>query len=612
MPDDLQADVFSAGDTPAPGVDLVDGPGSADEDSAPGGTPSDPSQGRRRDRTELAVTVVIVVALVVGASLRVWFLFNVPVSSDEAVAGLMAHHFLQGHANAFFWGQPFGGVEPWLVAGAFAVAGQSTWTLSLLPVVLSAVAAVLVWRVTRRFVADPRIAALAGAMAWATPLAFVYQSTVEGGYRGAVLICGLAVLLFSLRMLDGRGHYLEFVGLGVFAGVGWWALPESVYLFLPAGLILIGAIVTSTVGDKAWWWARHLGVAIASFVVADSPWLWDNLRSGFASLQSGKFPGATGPENHGFRSRLSIFFHSALPLQLNLRRVLSGIWLVNGPSRLHTVAMYLLSAGVIVIVVGALVLCGLRGGRAWALVAALVAFPILVALQPGTWDWLGGRYEVYLGPILAIAVATAVAELAHRLTRPAAHSASLATSQSGENRLARGIFAVLVVGALITTMVDFHLSWNGSFANYFKAWGNPNQAAISTAAQLEAKGVKYGYGDYWLAYKLDFVSGEHLNITTIAPDPDRWLGQHAAVARSPHAAWLFVPVDHLAAAYVEFGATPNLQGPGVGPNGSPFVESAFVAKLDSLGIPYRIVKAGDVDAIFPSRSVTPAEVGLTG
>ena len=611
-----RTDVMNSQDTPSHGVAVfgapgtstdagpgqVDGPGGAgraSDGAAPGPGRLGRPDARTARRGQVVVTMVIVAALVVGTMLRLWFLFNQPFQSDEAIVGLMAHHFLAGHANAFYWGQPYGGVEPWLVTGVFAVAGQSSWTLTLTPVLLSAVAAGLVWRVALRMVGDRRLAALAGAVSWAAPLSTVYQSTIEGGSREAALVFGLAALLFSLRILDGRRSPLDFAALGVTAGLAWWALPEAVYLLVPAGLVLIGAIATSSMAARAWFWIRHLALVLAGFVVAALPWLWFNVQSGFASLQSAQFPGSAGPENHGFGSRLDIVVQGAIPIQLNLRRLLSGQWLWNGPSRVDTLAMYAVGAVALTVVVGSVILCALRGGRGWAMAGALVAFPFLAAAQPGTWYFVGGRYELYLGSLLAIAVAVAVEELARRLTARGAHAHGRGAG------LARWAMSLVVVGALALTVIDFHTDWNGPFTAYFKVWSNPNQSAIDTAQALEAAGVRDGYADYWVAYKLDFLSHDRLALTTIAPDPDRWYQLNGEVNGARRQSWLFVAPKNLQAAFEEFGFTILVQGPGLG-----LPETTFEARLKALGIPYRVVHAGLVDAVIPARSVSPVQAGM--
>ena len=91
--------------------------------------------------------VVVALAVMVGIALRAWFVFHVPLTSDEAVVGLIANQALHGHTNAFVWTQSVGGVEPYLVAAFFWIFGQGWFSLVLAPLTLSIAAALFVWRV---------------------------------------------------------------------------------------------------------------------------------------------------------------------------------------------------------------------------------------------------------------------------------------------------------------------------------------------------------------------------------------------------------------------------------------------------------------------------------
>ncbi|MBV8462402.1 MAG: glycosyltransferase family 39 protein, partial [Acidimicrobiales bacterium] len=284
--------------------------------------PADPSvvPSRSRRASDVVSAAGVIACLGVGVVLRAWLLSHRPINSDEAIVGLMANQILHGHFFAFYWGQHYGGVEPYAVAAVFAVFGQSPLTLDLTPVLLSCVAAILVWRIALRLVRDRRLAAMAGALAWAVPFPTVFQSTVEGGFRGVVSVCGLGVCLAALRILDGHRRYRDFVALGLVAGLGWWAVPEIVYFFVP-GLVLLAGAVRRRPRTGPRWWALRLGASAVAFAVGALPWLWVNLGSGFVSLRSKGFAGATSPYNHGYGSRLVTFFQSALPLQLDLRRL---------------------------------------------------------------------------------------------------------------------------------------------------------------------------------------------------------------------------------------------------------------------------------------------------
>jgi hypothetical protein len=544
-----------------------------------------------------------VLALLCGCAMRAWFLFHDPVSADESVAGLMAQSIQHGHVYAFFWGQPYAGVEPYVVAAVFAVAGHSSLTLSFVPVLLSVIGAFLVWRIAKRFVSDPRLAVLAGALAWATPLPVVYQSTIEGGSRGVVAVCGLGLMLLSVRILDGHSGVPEFVALGLLAGIGWWALPEIVYFYLPTLLLLIGAFLPH-IRERAWMWVIRCTVVTAvSAVVGALPWLWDNFQSGFASLHSGGFPGASSPGNPGFLGRLRIFYQAALPLQLDLRREASGKWVfgVAGASLLHRAVLVVVVVLVMLAVIAVIALCLLHRRRSQALAVSVLAFPLLVALQPGTWSWQDGRYTAYLGSFLAITTAIACEEAGRLWSRSRSRPTHVRRSEGGA---ARWIMSAGVTLVLLLAIVSFHESFSIGPASYLKAWGTRDSTVSNTAADLEAHGIVDGYADYWVAYNLDFVSGGRLRLTVDGSDPNRVPGLSARVRAAPSQSWLFLPNDPLAAAQ-QFGGTPALVGP------AGVSEARFTQQLARHQITYRTERVGLFEVVLPGRSVTLEALGLS-
>ncbi len=70
----------------------------------------------------------------------------------------------------------------------------------------------------------------------------------------------------------------------------------------------------------------RLVAGVAAFVVGALPWLWANVNSGFQSLNPSSFP-AGSLSNTGYWGRMSAFFHYALPVELNTRRLLTGSFL---------------------------------------------------------------------------------------------------------------------------------------------------------------------------------------------------------------------------------------------------------------------------------------------
>jgi hypothetical protein len=120
---------------------------------------------------------------------------------------------------------------------------------------------------------------------------------------------------------------------------------------------------------------------------------------------------------------------------------------------------------------------------------------------------------------------------------------------------------------------------------------------------LEAHHVRYAYADYWMAYKLDFLSDGRLQVMTVGNDIDRWKSQLVAVLKAKSSAWLFTTITGVPAA--QFGPATSIQGP----NGMS--ETEFLAALARSGVRYRVAQAGLVRAVIPRRTVSPAQVAIS-
>src|SRR5271165_3555765 len=87
--------------------------------------PAVAARGREPRRLQLWPVIgatLVAVGIAAGLLGRAWWLTHVTFDSDQAVVGLMAREILHGHFTAFFWGQVYGGVEPFVVAAVFGVA----------------------------------------------------------------------------------------------------------------------------------------------------------------------------------------------------------------------------------------------------------------------------------------------------------------------------------------------------------------------------------------------------------------------------------------------------------------------------------------------------------
>lgn len=535
------------------------------------------------------LAVLVAVCVVAGVVARLWYLATLTTNADQAVVGLMAVAILHGHFSAFFWGQSYGGVEPYVAALLVAVFGRTAFALGLTTILLSAGAALLTWRAALRLVSDRWLAALAGALVWVVP-AFDVTSTREYGFRDATLVGGLAALLLGLRILDGHRSTASFAGFGLVVGVAWWASPESVYFTLPAAALALGGLVAAVDLGAAGRLAR-VGAAGAAFVAGALPWLWSNVRDGFQSFNTSA---QQSPTDGSYASHLHTFFSFVVPLQLGVRYYDTGLPVFGGNAGF---ALEWVSGGVVLV---ALVLCLARRGRAQVIGAAAVLFPFVYAVNPLAYWWQDGRYSIYLPPLAALVAAIGCEELVRRTSRGARAGARHRARAAVRTSRARALLGVIVLVSLLGAVVGCFqvVTWPPPGPTT-----DPNAATQPIVAALVHAGATTGYADYWIAYRLDYLSGGRLTYTPVAGDSLRSVPLYDEVARDPRpTAWLFVPDGLLGVTGPQFGSTALVE--------SYLTEAEFTAALGRLGVPYRVVRTPMLDAVIPGRPVTPPEVGL--
>jgi hypothetical protein len=533
----------------------------------------------RRSWVTFAALAVVVAATLGGLILRLWWVFHQSSSADEDIIGVVAQAGLHGHFQAFLGGQPYGGTaEPYLIALALLVFGQTAVVIELVASALAAVAAVIVWRIVRRLEPDPRLAWLAAALAWCGPAVTIHDSMTEYGFRGVALVCGLSVVLFALRTLDRGPHVADLAALGLMGGIGWWSTPEIGYFAVPV-VVILGMAIYRSPAPRWRAWPLPMFVGIGCGVVGALPWIWANVGSRLASLK------AYGPIPEPYTGRLSAFFHYVLPMEFDLIRSGDGArFFGSAEPFLYGLCLFLLGA--------ALLLCAARGGPSLALAAGVVALPFIYAISPFTWEWQDGRYGNYLTPLMAIVIAIAIKEAGRRLHLP------------------RDVPVLVLAG---TVVLVFGLSVFGtsraaawSPTHLTSTWGDPDDATIGLVRQLEHDGLRTGYADYWVAYKLDFYSRGALAMTTAGYEVDRSLSIDDRVKRSAHPAWLFVPIDEASRDATQFSAPPLTVGP------AGVTEAVFEETLQRLRIPYSTVNTPLLSAVVPARPLTPFEAGIPG
>jgi 4-amino-4-deoxy-L-arabinose transferase-like glycosyltransferase len=403
-----------------------------------------------------------------GIGLRVWVYgaaLGAP-DSDEAKIGLMARHALHGQVTTFLWAQAYGGTQEVLLAvPVFAVFGSGLLQLRLVSMSLTALAAVLVWRVGRRTIGELE-AVVAGVLVWIWPPFLLVHLTREYGFYASGLVYCALLLLLGLRIVEEptRGRIGWF---GLALGLAFWQTPQIIPIAVP----VVGWILWKrpTALRRSW-------IAALTAVVGALPWLVWNARHGWASVLARS-------TIQGYEHGLRLFASPLLPMTIGLRAPLTGQALVP------TTLMY----GIYVLLLGLFAYFGWRRRRTnrSLLYLVAVAFPLLASVDAKFIYYTSApRYVLLLTPVLSLL-------LAQLATRPAYAAALVATC--------------CVVCAVSLHRMDF---W---YRTHRPQWPVPTprslEPLIATLARLHLRHV---YAGYSIAYRLEFDTRQGVTVSDIS------------------------------------------------------------------------------------------------
>ena len=181
--------------------------------------------------------VLVVLAGTYGTLVRVWLLAHLPLFGDEAVVGLMGRGILAGHLDAFYWGQNYGGAEPYAVAAVLGpINGGPMDSTPLRPSWLRS-------RPCWPMACSARVASVAPWRRWAAPWSGSGRTPPHGircarsVFEAPRSAAASSSCSGALRVQQHRAGMITRLILA--GGAGWWASPEIVYFAVPAVVLLV-------------------------------------------------------------------------------------------------------------------------------------------------------------------------------------------------------------------------------------------------------------------------------------------------------------------------------------------------------------------------------------
>jgi hypothetical protein len=517
----------------------------------------------------------LALAMSAGGKIALLAAQTVPFNADEAVVALMARHILAGERPLFFYGQAYmGSLDAFLVAGGFALFGAQVWVVRAAQILLFS-GTLILWHAFCEEGFGSRTAADWAVLLLAVPPVFLtlYTTISLGGY-GEALFFGSLCLLLAIQIVRGGNTPARWLGLGLAAGIGFWAFPLSLILTGPA--VLAAAATLRPKADGAAVGNRVIRSALlaAGLFLGALPWIAGWIRMGTAALSELGGSAIAGALSGGWAAvlgyRLLDFFVFGLATLFGFRPSWELRWLM--PYLLP--AALILDLTVVVFAVRRLRLRDAAGPARRMLAGAAVLLFLVYLLTPFGND-PSGRYFLPLGLIAAAFTAEFCVRAAARIGRAAYW-------------LPVALLAFQAAGTL-----DCAARVPPGITTQFDAVAQLDQRDLPRVIEfLRANGETRGYTNYWVSFPLAFLSGEDVIFTarlpyhpdlSYTPRDDRYAPYDALVESSNRAAYI---------------TTKN-------PNLDAVLETAF----RDLGITYQVEQIGDFRIYYRlSRPIRPEEI----
>src|SRR5207253_245036 len=213
---------------------------------------------------------------------------------------------------------------------------------------------------------------------------------------------------------------------------------------------------------------RGVWLAAPAFMLGSLPWWLYNAQHGWASLHLGRDESSKVGHLHNLVS-------TNLPTALGLRLPYSLAWLPDVAVAAPVYAACLL---------GFVYLLARRRSRLEPVLLAAIVFPVLYLVSPYTWLGSEPRYLTLISPVLALLVAYAAVPGWRAVTVVVA---AVALSVAGATIMERDELGAAHADGVVVPS-DLH----------------------PLVRALETRGVRHLYANYWVAYPIDYESGERI------------------------------------------------------------------------------------------------------
>jgi len=507
----------------------------------------------------------------------------VPFNGDEAIVALMARHILQGERPWFFYGQAYmGSLDAYLVAGAFALLGESVVSVRVVQIILYVSTLLTSYSVALRITNSQRTALLTVLLlAFPPVLLTTYTTATLGGY-GETLLIGNLLLLWGLRLgKEDAPYWGLWFAWGLAAGLGFWVMGMVMVYAAPVVLWLLwrnSTLVAEGPFNLNDWlsiqpWRGYLLMALG-FAMGSLPW-WLG-RGGLAIAELLQTEARRSVTLIGFLRNIGLrtfhFVILGLPVLFGLRFP----WSVKGPPSWLAVPVLALYLGAL----GYKLRQWRRAQPAYSghllLLGVWVTLLLGFVLTPYGGD-PSGRYFLPLYLPLFIFTAEFLVKIEKEIGRWA------------------GALLAIVLAFNLTGTAQAALKVPPGITTQFDAITQVDHRHYDELMTfLREHGGTRGYANYWVAYPLIFLSDEEIILVPrlpykadfrYTPRDNRYAPYNAPVEANPTA--VYVTSNH------------------------PKLNAVLREQFTALGVDFREKQISSYHIFYDfSRKVTPDELDI--
>lgn len=224
---------------------------------------------------------ILLTALFIAAGFKAVLILtdSVPFNGDEAVVATMARHILEGERPVFFYGQAYmGSLDAWLVAASFRIFGEGVLAIRILQSFLYLGFILTTWWLVRKWFTDKRIVGLVVILTAIPPIVVTTYTTATLGGYGESMVLGNLILGLGYDVVYGDRQKTGWVWLllGLIGGLAFWTLGIAGVYLLPVGLIGLSKFDLKKLG--------YYAISAGGFIVGGYPWWNYNLKNSWAAL----------------------------------------------------------------------------------------------------------------------------------------------------------------------------------------------------------------------------------------------------------------------------------------------------------------------------------------